>query len=1324
TLLSAGETTNWEFALADVLNDLPTDKAIHVRFRDGILRIMDLRENVSDSQREVIVRGYSGEYVRPAELTETSRLTVENARIPIEVAAVNGGTEIVEGTIRKIELTMTPELPDREMVTAFRENRNQAEGPAGPQGTPGTPGVPSEAGAASGAPRSVPGNDRVAGISDAENAGGNGTSPEYPVLYELRVDAPDVPLSVLSPFSGRLIPGMTLEGVCGADLRVIWRDSDDEPIAIHMEGQLNGWETRLHCDSFGDDRPYFDVWTYTGTLEYRDGTLYCGDGATPAVLDWGWGRVSVNGALLLMAADRLVNHPEELLADILAARTSIQATIQVPEFLRNFATLFHVRSDVTAESGTINLNMTSAQESAGISCTGKLTTDDLRFVQNGQAFDFGEPMTLDFDAIRRADGVQLRNLTAKTKFCDLTASGNRRAFSSKINFNFLTMQTELGRFLDLSGWTLSGSGESRLSWEWKDDQTFVMTWATGVDDFVWNRTGGASWSERRIDVTLTADGTSDGGRGILSAAALTMTVTDQSRGTEQYTVALAEPFDASSPDAVPLLKLSGRGTISRWVSRLQGIDGVQLGGKFDGSMTLRTTKTAAMNPDGTPMLDSGNRAIMKNTFGVEDLTVDLDNLTFRSDGKNSDFARWCGTWNISDEPALRFNFSGTIHHDRRIQIQSASFLSWESVEARQVGGTGQLMLVCGVDPERGMKIRQVSGVWTLDGKLLVGGDLNRLWRWRFTPTDGTVATKQVYGSIDASLDCVVRTGTLVEPVLTATVKNFRLTDASGRILYQDPQLTLSAQGAVNQTEGNLTIAEASLASRLLTADARGSLRRGLIDPITGESSPMQINLAGTVSKYDMNQIGSMVSSELGAATSIQGSGTPSPFEIRLPLSREDAVLSGSFSWSAATISGLEFGPATLRCSTPTPGTIFIDPFEVTVSGGKLSLSPTIRTTPWPLEELTTTSMPVKEGGNFSMSLWDAVVPAVTQTVTPTTERVISLTPGTKPIVDRVRFSTKSNQGLSLFLPALAGAADASGSFSVYVDRAEIPLTRPSQADVWGWIDVHDLTVTSGNLLSVIQSVQLSGTATSQRSRIVATIPEGMRTIPFRICRGRIAYLPTPLTISRQTLDNNGQVTGTTQSYVINTSGSIGFDRTVQLMIDMPIPEGWTKNEYFVHTALANQRLLIPVTGTLDRPALDESALQQYWKVLVQRGAENVITDQLSQLQMKFLGELGNLMGSQTTVVDPSGNQAIAGLGLGTTTDTTGTTGTATTGSDLLRNFLDSATQNLQRSLQQNVGQGLQELQRNAETTWSTAEEELLRRVRNASPDPTTTTPSP
>ena len=1274
-LLSAAETTNWEVAMADTLDVLPSNQSVRVRIRNGILRMVDLRECAGQTPQEVVVQGCSGEFVHSAQ-TQTSRLTLENAKIPIKVAAQNGGTETVEGSIRKIELAITPEVPEVEST----EPGNV--GPTGPQGGTGEPGVTGKETLRSG--ETPPGTSVPPGTSGvAQDVGGTPT-PEYPVRYELLVDAPDVPLSLFSPFVGRWISGMVLDGVGGANVRAIWRRGPEEPVAIRMEGQLQGWETRLRCDPFGDDQPYFSEWTYTGTLEYHDGTLYCGDGTEPATLRWGWGWLSVDGAILLTAADRAVDHPEELFADMLTAGTSIRATIQVPEFLQNFATVLNVRDDVTAQSGTINLEMNGVRESAGIGCVGKLTTDDLQFVQNGQNFDFDKPMSVTFDAIRLADGVQLRNLAAKTEFCDLTASGNRRAFSAHVSFNFQTMQRELGKFLDLSGWTLSGDGMSKLEWKWKDDQTFSMRWETGVNDFVWSRSSGSGWSEQRLVLEATAEGTSDGSRGVLDKAALKLTVVNQNLSEEVYSIALAEPFDTST-DSPPSFKIAGKGSISRWVARLRGIDGVQLGGKFDGVMTLRVTKTAATNVDGTPLLDAENRAMVKNSFGIENLTVDLDDLTFRCDGEGGDFARWCGAWNIHGEKASRFGFTGTIYHDRRIQIQSANFLCWESVEGRSEGGANQLALVCGVDPERGMKIRQVGNVWTFDGKLLAGGDLNRLWRWRFTPMDGT-ASAQVYGSLDASLDCVVRTGTLVEPVLTASVKNFRVADAAGRVLYQDPLLSLSAQGAMNQTEGNLTIAEANLASRLLTADARGSLRRGQTDSNTGKTSPTQINLAGTVSRYDMNQIGAMVSSELGMTTSIQGSEQSSPFEVRLPLSREDAVLSGSFSWNAATIGGLVFGPATLRCRTPTPGTILIDPFEVTLNGGKLALNPTIQTSSWPMPDLTTTAMPIKEGGNFSMSLWNAVVPPVTEPVTTTTERVISLEPGSGPIADHIPFSSQSSQGLSLFLPTLAGSTAVTGAFSVYIDRAVIPLAKPSLADVWGWIEVHDLTVTSGNLLSVIQAVQSSG-ATIGQSRVVATIPEGNRTIPFRICRGRIAYLPTPTTITRQTLNAQGSTTGTTQTYTINTFGSVGFDRTLQLVIDMPLPTNWTSSEYFVHTALANQRIQVPLTGTLDQPILDRGALQEYWITFVNKGAENVITDQLNQLQEKFLGELGKLTKTQTSGVDTSGNSAITGLGLGATGNAgtgagaTGATGTSATGSDLLRNFLNQASRNLQQEIQ-------------------------------------------
>ena len=1308
-MICAEKITNWEYALSNLLKNMPTtgDGAVQVRIQDGILRIQDVLGS-GGAGRETIIHGISGLFEKPADPTQPSSFVVDRATIPLEVPKPNGGTELVNGQIHQIKLTMIPD-PVTDGIVGAAEGNGTMNRVAARSGLPIR--------YAMAAPVDLSGGT----ASGTADTGGEAVAvpPPLPMVYRMVVHGDGIPLAPLAPVLRRLIPGAALEGVCGADFVVEWRTDGDAPVPARFSGVVHGLYTQLGCTAFGADMPYFGEWRYSGNVVYRDGVLICGESAVPATRDaaamaavpmtfiWDWGNAAILGSVPLTAMNGVGKYPEEQLADLLAPGTTVAANVKVPELLRNFASSLSVRSDVTAESGEFKLNFASIIEpdSSQRVVNGHLGTSGLRIIQGGQSLEFRDAITADFNAVRRVDCVELKSLTATANFLNLTASGNRRKFNATADFDFETMRKELGRVVDLSNWNLSGSGRSTLDWEWNTDQTFTMKWETTADRFEWHRPGLIEWAEKQVKLTLQSNGSSNGISELLNTASLRLEVqaANMMQGDlpELYTIALAEPFDTGKPGTTPVLKCTGRGDFNRWVKRLRGFEGIQLGGKFDGGLTLRTQKTAAVNPDGTPVVDPATGiALTKNSFAIEGLQFDLENFIFRSNSKSDGtIAQQCGDWNIGTEPAARVRLNGMIYHDRRIHLKEASFLCWNSVADRNAASSIPPVFACGVDLKREMDIRQVGDRWFVDGKLIAGGDVARPWQWFMLPADGTPATTLLSGNLDAGVDCAVRGNSVMEAVFNASVANFMMMDAARKPQYSDPMLSFSGHGSMNITANAFTIDSAKIASQMLEAEGKGAVRQlaatettAMGTSATGARATMSgFDFAGNVTKYNMGPISTLLSSMSGMPVSIQGTLAGSqPFSIKLPLTRPDAELAGTFSWNTASIGGFDFGPATIRCSTPSPGVIQIDPLQVAVSGGTLLLKPTIGEESWPPPALMQTNMPVAPGTTFDMSLWNPIVSPMVPPLSVagvggaamaggvTQERVLTLAPG--QIVDRIELSTpsgastgsQSGNAVALLMPFLAGAR-ATGSFSVYVDRAIIPLAAPSQADVRGWVEVHDLNATAGNLLSVIGA---SGMIGGQRYTANATIPVGQRTIPIRLCGGRIAYLPTSLEITSQPVGTNGSSAGEPQKYTIVTSGSVGFDRTINLLVDMPVPLEWVKNDKFLNKALANQRIQIPLSGTLDHPVPDQTKLDEYWKSLVSGAAQNVIEDQIKNLQNQALGQLGGIFGN-------------IGATTGTAADSSGGTGPAAGGS--VMDQLTGAANNALQNAAGNVNQGIQNL---------------------------------
>jgi hypothetical protein len=102
------------------------------------------------------------------------------------------------------------------------------------------------------------------------------------------------------------------------------------------------------------------------------------------------------------------------------------------------------------------------------------------------------------------------------------------------------------------------------------------------------------------------------------------------------------------------------------------------------------------------------------------------------------------------------------------------------------------------------------------------------------------------------------------------------------------------------------------------------------------------------------------------------------------------------------------------------------------------------------------------------------------------------------------------------------------------------------------------------------------------------------TVDFWVDRGRVYHRGAGIMVGKTS---------------IRTSGSVGFDETLDLVAEMPIPERWLGRNV-LGTALANQTIKVPIRGTLSKPTVDFKALDRMKADLLRDAAGNVIRDEL------------------------------------------------------------------------------------------------------------------
>lgn len=196
-------------------------------------------------------------------------------------------------------------------------------------------------------------------------------------------------------------------------------------------------------------------------------------------------------------------------------------------------------------------------------------------------------------------------------------------------------------------------------------------------------------------------------------------------------------------------------------------------------------------------------------------------------------------------------------------------------------------------------------------------------------------------------------------------------------------------------------------------------------------------------------------------------------------------------------------------------------------------------------------------------------------------------------------------------PIVAGTTETQGTFSAYIERASIPLTNVFSGTAAGSLQVQQASLTPGPVVSQLIGIisQLRAVLKGQSlgnggSAQFAVMPE--QTIRFQMQDGRI---------------HHDQVSLLIDDVMITTSGSIGADQSLDMVVAFRIPEDWVGGRRFTG-ALANLEVKIPLRGTLSRPVLDQKAIQDITSGLLKNAAGGLLEDELRRGLQGLFGPSG------------------------------------------------------------------------------------------------------
>ncbi|MHB1033106.1 MAG: AsmA family protein [Pirellulales bacterium] len=908
-----------------------------------------------------------------------------------------------------------------------------------------------------------------------------------------------LPLAALRSLACRVTPVAELSGRLTSEIAFQWDQGNslrstpaaqDRGASFLVKADITADDVTLAAPWLGRDRLHLARLTAPCRLARKKDRLVVEQLAVTCDL----GQASVTGTVAMGG-----NAAKNLSDSVAREPFHAEGRVDLARLARLLPNTLRVREGTEITAGQVSLNVDGQPRAAGPAWKGTIEADRLVAVHRGETLAWEKPIRVTFAVHQGNEGPVVDQLRCESSFLAVEASGTTAQLTATANCDLDRLAVELGRFVDLGQSRPAGRGLLRANWKRSADGKFDTSGKLELREFRLAIPGRRVWTEPSLDAAFKAAGAADldamrrGKPGYrIDAASLNMTA-----GADRMDLRLLRPV-ADAGGVWPLdVQLAGQ--LDRWASRaepwLPEVASWELAGTGD----------------------------LKGKLSWAAAGVDVEESTFTA----RQFHAWGhGLW--IDEPALELK--ATARWDRAGRQMAAREATF-ATSALAVRATD---LQVTMPPDGPAK-------WT--GVLGYQGDLARLAKWFRDPK--VAPELQLAGDLSGWAK-VARAGAVTQAQTEATVTNLVATDRSAKP-WKEPKVRLAGRGSYDSAADAVKLDQLRLDSDALTLEASGRLEK--------PGGDQQLDLAGKV-EYDLEKVAFLLRPYVGQSLKLVGHESR-PFFVRGPLrtARAEAAVQplkqlvgeAGVGWTSASAYGFEIGKADLKARLA-DGVLRFDPLDVAVSEGRLSVEPSLRISPEPVE--------------------------------------LNLKPG--PLVRQVRITpAMCAAGLQYIAPVLAGVTTAQGRFSIEMEGCRVPVSEPAKGEMAGKFTIHDVQIGPGPLIGELTTLLgLSGPAKLAHESIV----------PFRMVNGRVYHRDLELAFP---------------DLVIRTYGSVGLDQTLAIMAEMPVPPKWI-GQNPLGTALKNRTIRLPIGGTLQRPQIDRQAFREISREFLRGAAGDLLRDELNK----------------------------------------------------------------------------------------------------------------
>ena len=981
---------------------------------------------------------------------------------------------------------------------------------------------------------------------------------------DVALETKRLPMSSIGPALERILGPTAVSGILTGSLQGNFSTSD-QSVAISVK-DIDCREAFFACPSLiKQDQIQIQSMICNGDLQLTPRLVSANEFRLKSDL----GRLRANGNFDIQQISQLGTNGR-----LLDSPFEMDGQLDLAGLIAMLPSTLKLHKDLDVQSGNVTFQVNSQNANGTRRLVVNMDTANLAASRAGKQIVWAKPLRLVGTIAEQNQQLSIESVRCESDFLNITGQGDLREAQFDVDGDLQLLTERVGQFVDLGGTSLAGLMKGQIGWRLVGDSVATnannslqespiqITGNFAINNPVIETADLPRWAPKEIQIGLTGVGLTKQLPNQSTALELHEGRVQMDLGSEQAIAVLAHPIADAFTSEVWQAQCQATGNFNRWLAHLKNF--VDLGPiNGDGQMSLRSNVT----------------------LGPQDIQFGTTEYRF------NDF-RFAGYGIQTAESSVEGSLNGKyVYRTGVLEIPSLEVVA-DSISAR-----GQNLVISYPNQLR------------IDGNVAYRANVNRVADWiEMSPTEesifwfgdaqGTVNFASdatgINMTIDSDItDMAAATQVLASPSPTSLVQNASTAKRQWNAIWQDANVKLTGAVKVNHNFDALTFTNAAVQCSSLSGIISGKvddLYRSMDMDVTGAWQP------------DWNKINGLLDEMTGGSLKFTGT-RAQRFTIRGPLfvvgspnNSEQPGFNANTPENSITQAPTPWVPKTLFANA----TVGWDAGEILglpvgSTDFRLALNESVA-------QLSTDGIPFA-GGTVQMA------PTIDlRTVSP--ELKLDRT----RIVDNVQLRPDTaRKWLKYVAPLAAEATSAEGNLTIDIDVATVPLLAPEDMQATGTVRLTQAAIGAGplaeQLLDSVKQIRKLLKPEAEDRNVKTSLQLKDQAVPFLVQDGRVYHK---------------QVDFSHKDVSIRTSGSVGFDQSLQMTAMIPIADDWIDGEKYL-AGLKGQSITIPIGGTVTQPQIDKSMVAKLSQDLIKQAAASAaqqavqekLTPKINQYQQKF-----------------------------------------------------------------------------------------------------------